>query len=108
MSHLPVLPIPLVSVFRALRNALNSSGTPDEISCREGVIGTVKELSRLGHTLEFGDDFCEAWERLAEGNPPKVEILEAYEKLFRLGYVIPGAILPDNPYRYRITEKGKR
>ncbi len=72
--------------------------------------GTVKELYSLGYTSELGDveDFLAEWERRAKEDPLKLVILEAYEKLLRLGYIIPGAILPDDPYRYRITEKGKR
>lgn len=108
--HPPGSTIPLVSVFRALRNALNSSGAPDEISCGVWVPGTVKELYRLGYTSELGDvdDFCVEWEGLAKGDPLKLAILEAYEKLLRLGYIIPRSRLPDDPYRYRITEKSKR
>ena len=85
-----------------MRNALNSFGAPDEISCAEWVMGTMRELSRLGLTCKPGDDFNAAWQRLGKGDPLKLALIEGHLKLFNLGYIVI------EPNRYRITEKGKR
>lgn len=108
MSNLPESSIPLGPVLRALHTALNSFGAPDEISCGKWALETMRELSRLGLTSDPGDDFIAAWERLGKGDPLELSLMEGISKLFSLGYIVIGSNLPDDPYRYRITEKGKR
>lgn len=90
-----------------MRNALNSFSS-QEIACGEWMTNTMRELSRLGHTVEPRNDFSVAWQRLGEKHPLKVTLIEGYLKLLSLGFIVPWPSIPEHKDRHRITEEGKR
>lgn len=102
--------ITLSSVLGAMREALSSLPQQYQIPFGELMTGTMRELTRVGHTFEAGDDFKGAWQRLGDRHPLTVLLIEGHCQLMTLGYIIPSPNHPNapNPNWFHITEKGKQ
>ena len=72
--------------------------------------GTMRELARLGHTVESGDDFNGAWQRLGDKHSLTFVLIEGYCQLMTLGYIVPWPSTPNapNPNWFHITERGRQ
>jgi hypothetical protein len=102
--------IPLSTVLGAMRAALGSLRDRKQIPFSTLLIETMRELARIGHRVEAGEDYKGAWERLRDTNPLMLSLIESYCQLLTFGYIVPwpqGNQAP-NPNWLYITEKGRR
>ena len=93
-----------------MRDALSSLTQQYQIPFGELMTGTMRELTRVGHTFEAGDDYRAAWIRLGDRHPLTVLLIEGHCQLMTLGYIIPSPNHPNapNPNWFHRTEKGKQ
>jgi len=70
----------------------------------------MRELSRVGLSVEPGDDFKGAWQRLTDRHPLAFVLIEAYSQIATLGYIVhwPGTPNSPNLNWFRATERGKQ
>ncbi|MEO7860690.1 MAG: hypothetical protein ABIU05_09625 [Nitrospirales bacterium] len=70
----------------------------------------MKQLARIGHTFDGGDDFRAAWLRLGDQHPLTILLIEAHCQLGTLGYIIPASSHPNapTPNWFHITQKGRQ
>jgi hypothetical protein len=102
--------ITLSSVLGAMRDALGSLTQKGQTSFGELMTGTIRELARVGLTVEVGNDFRGAWQRLGEKHPVSFLLIEGYCQLMTLGYIVPWPSTPNapNPNWFHTTEKGRQ
>lgn len=102
--------IPLSTVLGAMRAALGSLHDRKQIPFPSLLTETMKQLARIGHRVEAGEDYEGAWHRLRDADPLIFSLIEGYCQLLTFGYIVPwpqGNQAP-SPNWFYITEKGRR
>ena len=102
--------ISLDAVLHAMQNALKSLSQVKQIPFGELMTETMRELALAGLTVETGDDFRGAWQRLRDTHPLSFLLVEGHSQLLTLGYIVQWPNTPNspNPNWFHITEKGKQ
>lgn len=102
--------IPIGAVLGAMREALGSLRNRNQIPYGDIMTETMKALAHLGHTVEAGEDFRGAWQRLGDRHPLTFTLIEAHHQLLTLGYIVPWPSTPNSPsFNWlHITEKGQK
>jgi hypothetical protein len=100
----------LSTVISAMREALKPVSQEPRPAYGALMTHTLRELARIGHRMEAGDEFRDHWVRLSDRHPLSFLLVEGYFQLLALGYIAPWPNVPNAPDTnwFHLTEKGKQ